>query len=233
MSFSTSNTEDSAEDQKNTEDQKNDEHESNQDTPEQKRAKFVADQLREQMDEMARLKQEEQGFRATLAQIEAQRKPSPVVSTKTLIHEQLALIASFQQELDEHRARIARFQALHPREPTLGGATDNNVTHATSAASTKITEHEIGNKNENNNEENEIIAPFVEEGSLSQMGLYHRVRQQRVDQEYDDAQIADLERHGKSKKDGIAPSAEAMGEMMSMFEMLAEKVKELELQVKN
>jgi hypothetical protein len=69
---------------------------------------------------------------------------------------------------------------------------------------------------------------------LAQMGLFHRVQQQRVDQEYDDVQIAELERHDhsdyirKTKKDG--PSYEAV---MSMFEMLAEQVKELKAAQQN
>jgi hypothetical protein len=77
-------------------------------------------------------------------------------------------------------------------------------------------------------EQSEAIAPFVEEGSLAQMGLYHRVQQQRVDQEYDDVQIADLERHDHSENvretRNEGPSYEAI---MSMFEMLAKEVREM------
>ena len=77
-----------------------------------------------------------------------------------------------------------------------------------------------------------IVAPPVEEGSLTQTGLYHRVQQQRVDQEYDDTQIADLERHDQSDNNRNAsqdgPSPQASAEVTRLCRMLADVVKDIQ-----
>jgi hypothetical protein len=140
------------------------------------------------------------------------------------ISEQQAIIAklkaeclAFQAQRAESPASIS--QPYKPPTPSLSITADSDVGYASSTTNMSISEPA---------EQSEAIAPFVEEGSLAQMGLYHRVQQQRVDQEYDDVQIADLERHDHSENvretRNEGPSYEAI---MSMFEMLAKEVREM------
>jgi hypothetical protein len=145
------------------------------------------------------------------------------------ISEQQAIIArlkaeclAFQAQRAESPASIS--QPYRPPTPDLSINADSDVGNASSTTNMSIKEPA---------EQSEAIAPFVEEGSLAQMGLYHRVQQQRVDQEYDDVQIAELERHDHSdniRNNKKGPSNEAI---MSMFEMLAKEVKEIKAAQQN
>jgi hypothetical protein len=158
---------------------------------------------------------------------------APETRTQALlrtISEQQAIIARLMAENLEIQAKYTEpsasiSQPYKPPTPGLSTTADSDIGYASSTTNMSISEAA---------EETQAIAPFIEEGSLAQMGLFHRVQQQRVDQEYDDVQIAELERHDhsdyirKTKKDG--PSYEAV---MSMFEMLAEQVKELKAAQQN
>jgi hypothetical protein len=146
------------------------------------------------------------------------------------IGEQQAIIARLMAENLEIQAKYSEpsasiSQPYKPPTPGLSTTADSEVGYASSTTNMSIEEPA---------EQSEAIAPFVEEGNLAQMGLYHRVQQQRVDQEYDDVQIAELERHDHSKNvretRTEGPSYEAV---MSMFEMLAKEVREMKAAQEN
>ena len=214
--------------------------------------------LQEQHAEIARLQAEAAVFRKKISQTEQEREQldAHIKATRTKsipdqIHEQLAEIAKAKAEAKAFSQRISRFQAHFEEKykykwghymqsghyiesaadsnvdnamtPGLSSAVDSDADNASSIADTSISE--LAGESES-----EAFPQFIEEPGLTQMGLYHRTSQQRVDQEYDAAQFAELQRHERSdsarepKKKG--PSREAM---LGMFELLAESVKELQI----
>lgn len=162
-----------------------------------------------------------------------QEASAPETRTQALLRtigEQQAIIARLMAENLEIQAKYSEpsasiSQPYKPPTPGLSTTADSEVGYASSTTNMSIEEPA---------EQSEAIAPFVEEGNLAQMGLYHRVQQQRVDQEYDDVQIAELERHDHSKNvretRTEGPSYEAV---MSMFEMLAKEVREMKAAQEN
>ena len=196
-------------------------------------------QLAENRAEIERLHAEALVFKARIAQYKEERaqfdppgQETHAQALKRQIQEQLAEIAKAKEEAIEFSARISQFQANFEakyQQPwtsgrNLSNVADSDLDNASSIADTSISEHA-------GESESEAVTPmFIEEGSLAQMGLYHRVSQQRVDQEYDDGQFAEIQRHAhsdnarESKKKG--PSHEAT---MGMFDLLAERVKELKV----
>jgi hypothetical protein len=150
-----------------------------------------------------------------------QDEPVPESRSKMLIRlikEQQAEIAILKAEVEAFDARLAA--TFQPPTPALSSTADSDVGHASSVA--HISDH---------GEESEVVESHLEEGSLAQLGLYHRMRQQRVDQGYSPVHLADIERHEhsdntrKPKKD--RPSDDFRGEVMDMFEMLAQEIRDL------
>jgi hypothetical protein len=139
-----------------------------------------------------------------------------------LIKEQQAEIAILKAEVEAFNARLAA--TFQPPTPALSSTADSDVGHASSVA-------HISDHGSDHGEESEVVEYHLEEGSLAQLGLYHRMRQQRVDQGYSPIRLADIERHEhsdntrKPKKD--RPSDDFRGEVMDMFEMLAQEIRDL------
>jgi hypothetical protein len=114
---------------------------------------------------------------------------------------------------------------------------DDPPTRATSSASGSFVGHvnSIGNDNDSDvNFTNSTPGPtsqYVPDAGLAQMGLFHRVHQQRVDPEYDEADVADMERYQQSnlarkpKKDGQSAT---LDEVMNALGYITQKVKDLE-----
>lgn len=192
--------------------------------------------LQEHHAEIARLQAEATVFRTKIAQIQEERdqldahiKATRTKSIPEQIHEQLAEIAKAKAEAIAFSQRISRFQAhfeekyKQPWGRYMEGAVDSDVDNASSVADTSISEYA-------GESEIEVFPHFIEEGSLAQTGLYHRASQQRVDQEYDAAQIAEIERHQQSdnarepKKKGLSREAK-----LGMFELLDKRVKEMQI----
>lgn len=208
--------------------------------------------LQEQHAEIARLQAEAAVFRKQISQTEQERErlDAHIKATRTKsipdqIHEQLVEIAKAKAEAIAFSQRISHFQAHfeekykypwghymedvadsnvdNARTPGLSSTADSDFDNASSIADTSISE--LAGESES-----EVFPHFIEEPRLTRMGLYHRASQQRVDQEYDAAQFAEIQRHERSdsarepKKKG--PSREAM---LGMFELLAESVKELQI----
>ncbi|KAM0701800.1 hypothetical protein Q7P35_010709 [Cladosporium inversicolor] len=178
--------------------------------------------LQEQMAEVARLKAEAQEFKDRISGFQEQiRNLDTAFKPVTGIPERVRhLVPQYMQD----RGYVA--------ESDVGRASGT----AGVGASKKTEEREHAKESEHTKESkvtnSEMIAPPVEEGSLAQIGLYHRVQQQRVDQEYDDTQIADLERHDQSDNNRNAsqdgPSPQASAEVTRLCRMLADVVKDIQ-----
>lgn len=130
-------------------------------------------------------------------------------------------IAHLKSQLRTLGARYAHYPEQLTPDPSSAGNSD--VGQVSSIAN--LSDHE-------ERSQSQVIAPYVTEGSLAQLGLYHRMRQQRVDQDYDANQVADMDRYDHSdyarrpRRNGM--DASAMGEVMDIAEMLARKIRELE-----
>jgi hypothetical protein len=167
---------------------------------------------------------------AQVQQEESQQDaPSPDSKPSLMqqIREQQAQIASLKAELLEittHTTPLSQSAnlLLQPPTPGLSSCADSDIGHASSVAD--ISDY---------GEQSEVVGSYVEEGNLAQLGLYHRMRQQRVDQGYSPVHLADIERHEhsdntrKPKKDGLSDDFICKGEVMGMFEELAKEIRDL------
>jgi hypothetical protein len=112
---------------------------------------------------------------------------------------------------------------------------DDPPTRATSSASGSFVGHvtSIGNDNDSDvNFTNSTPGPtsqYIPDAGLAQMGLYHRVHQQRVDPEYDEADVADMERYQHSNEVRKQPKKDnGLEEIIDVLGILTRKVKELD-----
>lgn len=132
-------------------------------------------------------------------------------------------ITSLRAELDAMGARLAH--RPEPPTPALSSAAGSDVGHAASVAGI--------------DDPDEVIGPFgsyVPDGGLAQLGLNHRLRQQRVDQEWDTNDLAHIDRYYESEKatrskneaKGAGQGANRFEDIIDALGFLTRKVKDLE-----
>lgn len=149
---------------------------------------------------------------------------SPVQNMVRRIETQQAEIERLKAEILNMNAQVNRHRAEPPKSPVSSSAADSDVGHA--GTPSDVTE---------DTQTLEKLPSYKPDGSLNQLGLHHRMQQRRVDQEYDAAAVADMNRHEHSdevikaaREADTGNNANAVEQIIDIVGGLAQRLKELE-----
>jgi hypothetical protein len=171
--------------------------------------------------------------------LEHDRGSSPISNTTDGSSAQQATVGETQLQVMIRRmqAQQGEIAQLHAELLAIGARhapSGEAPTRAVSSASGSFVGHvaSVGNDNDSDvNFTNDRPGPpsqYIPDAGLAQIGLYHRVHQQRVDPEYDEADVADMERYQQSNETRKVKKDTGLDEIANALGFLTQKVQELQ-----